>query len=147
MEQQKSVPSASTWIKYCTHCIESYHLSDGEDTKIPFNNMECFCPRGLILSLSKSEKNYNRLYFKCGSNTCNFFQWADTKPVGKAQRWLKSRLHPQDAVTMRKNPPPDLAPPSRNYRRPPEATPRKRYQPYTNPSSSRIQLTHKPIAS
>ena len=121
---------------------ESYHLSNGEDDKIPFINMECFCPRGLILGLSKSKKNPNRLYFKCASNTCKFFQWADMKPIGKVASWLKSRIHPQDVATMRRNPPSNLiAAPGHNYRRPAEATPKKRYKPYPHPARVSRQVT------
>ena len=127
-------------ILYTLH--ESYHLSDGKDDKIPFINMECFCPRGLILGLSKSANNPNRLYFKCASNACKFFQWADMKPIGKVAPWLKSRIHPQDAATMRRNPPANLiAAPGHNYRRPVEATPKKRYQPYPHPARVSRQVT------
>ena len=121
-----------------------YHLSDGEDDKIPFMNMECFCPRGVILALSKSKNNPNRLYFKCASQGCNFFPWGDTNPVGKVSRWLTSRIHPEDDATMRRKPPPNLSVPGRNYRRPFEATAKAtkatqtRFSPYSTQSPAKV---------
>jgi hypothetical protein len=48
----------------------------------------CSCDNALVLATSKSEKNPNRLYFKCAKRECNYFQWADETPDGEAEEIL-----------------------------------------------------------
>ena len=45
--------------------------------------LRCFCDEMLLLKLSRSEKNPNRLYFCCRKRTCNMFQWGDDWPHKK----------------------------------------------------------------
>ena len=42
--------------------------------------MKCYCRKSTVLSMSNSEKNPGRLYFKCPKRECTFFQWADVEP-------------------------------------------------------------------
>ena len=39
--------------------------------------------------MSHTEKNPGRLFFKCFSRRCPFFQWADQDPWGKNRLWLE----------------------------------------------------------
>ena len=41
---------------------------------------QCQCQEPVTLSLSRSEKNPHRLYFRCSRRVCPFFQWADQLP-------------------------------------------------------------------
>ena len=50
--------------------------------------MKCFCIYAPIMSISHSEKNPNRLFFKCSKRQCEFFQWVDEHPRGKNRAWL-----------------------------------------------------------
>lgn len=70
-------------------------VQDHKRRCIPFMNMECFCCEPLVLLLSKSEKNPNRLFLKCRKNGCQFFQWADSVPRGKVWKWLGLMLGPE----------------------------------------------------
>ena len=47
------------------------------------------------MTLSHSERNPGRLFFKCGNRRCEFFQWVDEHPRGKNRVWL-----PADKVTV-----------------------------------------------
>ena len=40
--------------------------------------------------MSHTEKNPGRLFFKCFSRRCPFFQWADQDPWGKNRTWLEA---------------------------------------------------------
>ena len=40
--------------------------------------------------MSHTEKNPGRLFFKCFSRQCPFFQWADQDPWGKNRAWLEA---------------------------------------------------------
>ena len=40
--------------------------------------------------MSHTEKNPGRLFFKCFSRQCPFFQWADQDPWGKNRVWLEA---------------------------------------------------------
>lgn len=100
-------------------------VKDCKRKVIPFINMECYCCSSLVLITSQSEKNPNRLFFKCKKGECKFFQWADSVPRGKVWRWLKERVGPEEFLAQA-NPPPDLQKPSR--KRPAEVTPRTTYQ-------------------
>ncbi|XP_078342972.1 uncharacterized protein LOC144628718 [Oculina patagonica] len=55
--------------------------------------MSCYCNESLILSMSKSEKNPDRLYLKCRKGKCRFFQWADKVPFGKIKAWLEGKVY------------------------------------------------------
>ena len=52
--------------------------------------MRCHCCNPLALSMSHTEKNPGRLFFKCYRRTCPFFQWADQDPRGKNRVWLEA---------------------------------------------------------
>ena len=45
-------------------------------------DMRCFCNRGLIMKMSKSDKNPDRLYLSCRQKErrCDFFQWVNEEP-------------------------------------------------------------------
>lgn len=96
-------------------------ITDHKRGVIPFINMECYCCAPLVLLVSKSERNPNRLFFKCRKNECNFFQWADSVPRNKAWKWLRMRVGPEEKLAQAR-PPPDLQKPG--CKRPAEATPR-----------------------
>ena len=55
-------------------------LKECYKTNLP--DMRCFCNKGLIMKLSKSEKNPDRLYLMCRQKDrrCQFFQWVDEEP-------------------------------------------------------------------
>ena len=55
----------------------------------PVHIIKCYCHRPLIMSLSQSEKNPGRLYLKCPKRWCDFFQWLDQEPRGKAKAWME----------------------------------------------------------
>lgn len=62
------------------------------------NGMICFCGRSVVLVVSNSENNKDRLYFRCPKRQCKFFQWADVLPYGKAKECLqksKNTVHNQ----------------------------------------------------
>ena len=69
--------------------------------------LRCFCRKSLVLSLSRSEKNPHRLYFKCPQGTCSFIQWGDQPPSGKVECWLEQGIHP-DWCPERSRPPSPL---------------------------------------
>lgn len=100
-------------------------VKDCKRKVIPFINMECYCCSPLVLITSQSEKNPNRLFFKCKKGECKFFQWADSVPRGKVWHWLRERVGPEAFLAQHK-PPPNLQKPSR--KRPAEVTPRSTYQ-------------------
>ena len=52
--------------------------------------MKCHCCRPLALTMSHTDKNPGRLFFKCFSRQCPFFQWADQDPWGKNRLWLET---------------------------------------------------------
>ena len=60
--------------------------------ELPLEQMKCFCDKGLILTMSHSEKNPGRLFFKCSKRWCDFFQWADEHPWTKNQAWLEDGI-------------------------------------------------------
>ena len=72
------------------------------------SHMRCYCQRSLILALSKSDKNKHRLYFKCPKGDCSFFQWGDTLPAGKVQRWLHQGVNPNAKGKEQRDKPYDL---------------------------------------
>ncbi len=84
-------------------------------------NMRCYCNMSLILKLSKSEKNFNRLYFKCPKGRCNFFQWGDSAPQTKVQAWLKQGVTQDRKGIEQRHKPYDLTRPDKHYQRPTEA--------------------------
>ena len=57
--------------------------------QLPLTKMKCFCSNTLNLTLSNSERNPGRLFFKCAKRECDFFQWADEDPRGHKKRWLE----------------------------------------------------------
>ena len=81
-------------------------------------NMRCYCNMSLILKLSKSEKNFNRLYFKCPKGRCNFFQWGDSAPQTKVQAWFKQGVTQDRKGIEQHHNPYDL---TRSYQHPTEA--------------------------
>ena len=42
------------------------------------------------MSMSHTEKNPGRLFFKCSRRICPFFQWVDEDPRGKNRAWLEA---------------------------------------------------------
>ena len=60
----------------------------------PMHIMKCYCHRPLIMSMSQSEKNPGRLFFKCPKRWSDFFQWVDQEPRGQTRAWLEEgRFH------------------------------------------------------
>ena len=57
--------------------------------QLPLIKMKCFCSNNLNLTMSNSERNPGRLFFKCAKRECDFFQWADENPKGNTKRWLE----------------------------------------------------------
>lgn len=92
-----------TYLTQVESTVCPYYLGHTPDD-IPFENMECWCSQSLILCLSKSEKNPDRLYFKCRTGECKFFLWADQPPRGKPWKWLTLRIHPDHAPEQKKKP-------------------------------------------
>ena len=45
--------------------------------------MKCFCTYTPIMSMSHTERNPGRLFFKCKKRQCEFFQWVDEHPREK----------------------------------------------------------------
>ena len=48
----------------------------------------CECDHSLVLATSHSVNNPDRLYLKCPSRTCKFFQWINQPPRGLAKEIL-----------------------------------------------------------
>ena len=63
----------------CDFFLECVQRSLHHHYRNPHCPLVCFCG-DLILKLSKSEKNTDRLYLRCRKQECNMFQWADTFP-------------------------------------------------------------------
>ena len=60
----------------------------------PVHVMKCYCKRPLVMSLSQSEKNPERLFLKCPKRSCDFFQWVNEEPRGKTKAWMEEgRFH------------------------------------------------------
>ena len=57
--------------------------------QLPLTKMKCFCSNTPNLTLSNSERNPGRLFFKCVKRECDFFQWANEDPWGDRKRWLE----------------------------------------------------------
>ena len=57
--------------------------------RLPLDKMKCFCNNTLNLTMSNSERNPGRLFFKCAKRECDFFQWADEYPRGHTRLWLE----------------------------------------------------------
>ena len=62
------VDNVEYYLDSAKHKLHNFFLSK------PVHIMECYCNRPLIMSMSQSEKNPGRLYFKCPKRWCNFFQ-------------------------------------------------------------------------
>ena len=57
--------------------------------QLPVEKMKCYRQRPLIMSMSRSEKNPGRFYFRCSKRYCDIFQWADEFPQTKVRAWLE----------------------------------------------------------
>jgi len=57
--------------------------------QLPVEKMKCYCQRPLIMSMSRSEKNPGKFYFRCSKRQCDIFQWADEYPQTKVRAWLE----------------------------------------------------------
>ena len=60
----------------------------------PQCTLVCFCNKLLLLKLSKSEKNPDRLFLTCRGRKCKMFQWADDMPHKKVLNhwdWYNSK--------------------------------------------------------
>lgn len=84
----------------CFICTGSAHIDQyvvAVNQQLPayyywnMDKMKCYCNESLILSMSKSESNPNRIYLKCRKGKCRFFQWADSVPFGKIKAWLEGK--------------------------------------------------------
>ena len=51
--------------------------------------MRCHCANPLAMTMSHSEKNPGRLFFRCCRRLCPFFQWVDEDPRRKNRVWLE----------------------------------------------------------
>ena len=87
--------------------LHPVYKQEGSKNEIPFTNLECWCCESLLLCMSRSEKN-PETYFKCRSNGCGFFQWADQAPRGKQWKWFTMRLHPEQPAPEQRRKPADL---------------------------------------
>ena len=88
--------------------------------ELPLVQMNCFCDKGLILTMSHSEKNPGRLFFKCSKRWCDFFQWADEHP------WTKNRTWLEDGIKVRQG---DKTGPFEGNWYPDQDPPKKRWYP------------------
>ena len=70
-----SVEQADKYLREADIQLKECYMSNLPD-------MRCFCNKGLILKMSKSEKNPDRLYLTCRQRErrCNFFQWVNEEP-------------------------------------------------------------------
>ena len=60
----------------------------------PHCPLVCFCNDVLVLKMSKSEKNPNRVFMTCRHRKCKMFQWIDTLPHEKVEdhwQWYASK--------------------------------------------------------
>ena len=55
--------------------------------------LKCFCSEPLVLCQSRSEKNPDRMYFKCQRNRCKFFLWVNEEPMGRLKVWIRGEEH------------------------------------------------------
>ena len=65
--------------------IEAYTAAFPEQIAMEYEkenpaNFNCYCGRGLICKMSKSQNNPQRLYFACIKRGCSFFHWIDEPP-------------------------------------------------------------------
>ena len=58
--------------------------------QLPLDKMRCHCCVALAMTMSHSERNPGRLFFKCSRRLCPFFQWVDENPRGKNRVWLEA---------------------------------------------------------
>ena len=58
--------------------------------RLPLDKMRCHCCNALAMTMSHSEKNPGRLFFRCSRRLCPFFQWVDEDPQGKNRVWLEA---------------------------------------------------------
>ena len=56
--------------------------------QLPVEEMKCDCQRPLIMSMSRSEKNPGKFYFRCSKRQCDIFQGANEYPQTKVRAWL-----------------------------------------------------------
>ncbi len=55
-------------------CVDSsFGIADGQ--KIRFQNRKCQCRRKAEVLISESLNNRYRLFFRCKTNQCGFFEW------------------------------------------------------------------------
>ena len=101
-----------------------HQLFRGTPESFITSHMRCYCQMSLILALSKSTRNKDRLYFKCPKGMCCFFQWADEAPTGKVDRWLREGVNTKSKGKENRHRPYDLARPI-STPRPFEATLRR----------------------
>lgn len=58
--------------------------------QLPLDKMKCYCCNALTMTMSHSEQNPGRLFFKCSKRLCDFFQWVNKYPTGKRRLWLEA---------------------------------------------------------
>ena len=87
-------PIRGCYICCGTHQVDTYVPAVTEQLQaffrqLPLIKMKCFCSNNLNLTMSNSERNPGRLFFKCAKCECDFFQWADEEPRKNTKRWLE----------------------------------------------------------
>ena len=118
MEKRKTITSSGEWeylrcseTKFFNKCFVTCGVDRAENYlesvkrqlhgyyKDPNKiGMKCYCRKSAVLTLSNSDKNPGRLYFKCPKRECRFFQWADVEPRGLVNDRLESKSTPCDSV-------------------------------------------------
>ena len=58
--------------------------------QLPQDEMRFHCCNALAMTMSHSEKNSGRLFFKCSRRLCPFFQWVNEDPRVKNRAWLEA---------------------------------------------------------
>lgn len=80
------------WIclQWCVHWV----LPSDLYRALPNQSLQCYCKCPLIMTVSHTEKNPERLFLKCSQRPCDFFQWVDREAKGKNKAWLKGSTTP-----------------------------------------------------
>lgn len=86
-------------LLWCVHWV----LPSDLYRALPNQSLQCYCKRPLIMTVSHTEKNPERLFLKCSQRPCDFFQWVDREPKGKNKAWFKGSTHPLDPELREKN--------------------------------------------
>ncbi len=82
----KGLDKVNSYLKNVQSQIPVWFKRDKEKLK-------CFCSEPLVLCQSRSEKNPDRMYFKCQRNRCKFFLWVNEEPMGRVKAWIQGEEH------------------------------------------------------